>query len=278
MKAKPTKPLTLRQFLYRDDILVRDFLAQLEGGISRSARKTSRSAKGLSASGHLDPSFARADINRGSESFDEDEHVLDQTASSQFERLHHQLETSHGMRSLGSLQPKAWDAVGRGEIVEIEVELQIAGFRKLSNLGAEFEKLVALMEALGSAAHPNASQALTGMKALGSLDNASVVPVVATAIGSAGHRFACLLQSRSLRVDADALEGEATMFGKVQRKLKPGEEYVALPGMGPVLRASGTGANNFLKIFDGENASTFGLIDPRIVHPGAVVAPIAIFR
>lgn len=270
--------LVLRQFLYRDVGLVRDFLAQLEGGISPRSRNSRRATSKSGISGRLNAGIATAGADRGGETFEEDERVVEQTVASQFEALHRRLDSSKALKVVEALDDKRWQQLRRGEIVEVEVVIQIAGFRKLEDLTNQFAKFMGFLETVGSAPDLGAANALTGMRALSALDNDNVVGVIGTVIGAPDYKFASLLQRKFLRVDVEALEGEATLFGKLQRKLVPGEDHIAMPGLTAFLRASGQASDSFLGMFETEGASNFGLVNPRIAHPGGVVAPIALFR
>lgn len=272
------RPPVLRQFLYRDDGLVRDFLAQLEGGISRQQRKSRRVSNEAGLSGGLNAGVAQLKAKTGGESFEEDERLIEQTAASLFEGLHQQLEATKALRIVERLEQKTWTQLKRGDIMEIEVNVQVAGFRKLSGLGSEMAKFTSFMETIGSAPDERTSNAVAAMKALSSLDNESLIPIIASAVSAPDHKFACLLSARFVRADMDSLEGEATLLGKLQRKLTEGETHIAMPGVAGLLRASGQNADGFLKIFDIEGASNFGLVNPRITDPGGVIVPLALFR
>lgn len=77
----------LRQFLYRDDGLVRDFLAQIEGGTSTAEKMTRTARRRTGAKGRVGVPFADLGGELGSDTEEVTERNVEQTAASDFQRL-----------------------------------------------------------------------------------------------------------------------------------------------------------------------------------------------
>lgn len=269
----------LRQFLYRDTELVREFLAQLEGGIYETDNRTARSEKqgGLGAS--IGAPFARAEAKRAGQSGEESQRLLQQTPSSEFERLHQQLETQEFFVAIQECDDEGWSALQRGAIIEVEVVVRLGGLRKLMQLVSEMKTAMAFMQSIGSATDPKSQATLDGMEGLARLDDQASVPIVASVAAAPRFQFACELRASALVADQDRLEGEATLLGKVQRKLRRGERYLPISGMSNVMEAMATKDKAALgKTFSDPKAKAMGLADPSVGFPGIVLTPIALYR
>lgn len=182
------------------------------------------------------------------------------------------------MRQIQKLNADIWAKVQRSEIIEVEVGISRTGFGKLAQLGNEFGRLVELMEQFGTPTDAKAAGIGAQMAALASLDNSAIRSIVARAVIEPSYGFGAFLRTTHVRVDDESLDGDATLIGKVQRKLVKGDEYIALPGLTSVISASGDKAEGILSVFQGDQARLFGLVDPRVRDPGAVIVPLAIFR
>jgi len=84
--------VVLRQFLYRDDDLIREFIAQLEGGVFDEDTRTSRTSGKKTAGGEIGAGPLRARAEGGRENAEEVARTVRQTGASEFERFHRALE------------------------------------------------------------------------------------------------------------------------------------------------------------------------------------------
>jgi hypothetical protein len=87
------------------------------------------------------------------------------------------------------------------------------------------------------------------------------------------------LRLDQLLTDPDLLEGEATVFGKIQRKLRLDETALVgniFAGLENILDAPSK--DELAEVFEDPRIASFGLANPKISDPGAVLTTIAIYR
>jgi general stress protein YciG len=140
----------IEAFMYRDEGLIREFLAQLEGGVFDEDTQTDRSEgrKGGGASAKAGP--VSGHLERGSAQAEETERIVRQTGASEFERLYSRLESlDQGFQFLDNIDDVIWHQLGRGEIVELEANIRPTGLSKVAELFGTFEDLLPFAEAAG---------------------------------------------------------------------------------------------------------------------------------
>jgi hypothetical protein len=272
----------LRQFLYRDGDLVREFLSQIEGGLFDEESRT-RKVGGTSGRSARTRGVLQESDERGQEEeqhSEEVELVVRQTEASEFDRLFGELTSEEAVTYLDAADEVVWASLGRGELVELEAVIQPAGFDKLIELMAAAQQLIPLVEAMGGEGLDNATKEL--IESVGQLQSAGMpeaVTVIASLAGAPGYRFACTLRSRYIVSDADLLEGEATLFGKIQRKLRPGEQHLVatlFAGLENLLPAEQQ--HEMVKALQNPESRQLRLASPLLEHPAAFITPIAIYR
>lgn len=273
--------VVLRQFLYRDDELIKEFLAQIEGGIfDEDTRKTSASdTRGRSGGIHAGP--VKGGVERDREDSTESEMVVRQTGASEFERLYNSLDSTEAIQFLESCDDEIWNQIRRGEILEIEAIIRPAGLEKVAEMFGMFADLLPLAELTGADVDLDEEQIQTMqlVKQLGNLKDGATVDVVAELAGARKYQFGCSLQTSALRVDADILQGESTLIGKMQRKLKKGETHLLgnlFGGLEQILDKKSK--KELADIFNAPEAKQLGLANPRLSYPAAIITPIAIYR
>jgi hypothetical protein len=141
---------TLRQLLYCDTDLIRQFLAQLEGGIFDEEHQAERTGGRTGVGGEVKagPLGGRAD--RGREESQEVERVVCQTEASEFDRLYRSLSQQGNIQFLENIDDAIWDQLQRREIVEVEAVIRPAGLEKISELFIKFQEILPLIDAMGA--------------------------------------------------------------------------------------------------------------------------------
>ena len=274
--------MRLRHFMHRDGALIQEFLAQLEGGVFQEDTQTTRSegksgggatAKAGPLGGHLE---------RGSTRSEESERVVRQTGASEFERLYSMLEsTTDGLQFLDNIDEGIWESLSRGEIVEIEANLRPTGLGKVAELFSVFEDVLPIAEAAGvdtGEIDPEAKNIMQFIKQLTKMSSDSV-SVIANLVSAPRFQFALDLRRDHVLTDPDLLEGEATVLGKIHRKLRPGETELVgniCAGLESILDAPSK--DELADVFDDPRIATVGLANPKISYPAAILTTIAIYR
>lgn len=269
--------MNLRHFLYRDDSLVEEFLSQVEGGVFDEVQETRREEGGAPLG---DTVALDTPTEAGSSSHDqsrEESRRIRQTGASRFERLHRAL--GDDLQYLETVDEDGWTALRRGEPLEVEVTLSLVGIGRLADLLGAFEDLLPLMQSLGGeGVDPETAEAISSFQGLAST-TAGSSGVVAAMVGSPRYKFACDLKTDNLLVSEDELVGEATIVGKLRRKLRPDERHL-IPSVFGGLESMmpDQDQDEFANFFDTGEARQLGLASPMLEHPAALVTPIAVFR
>ena len=159
----------LRQFLYTDRELIREFLAQLEGGLYEESReRTSQSgSRGSNAKLGLGP--AGASIERAKSVNAESEAIVKQTSASEFDRLYASL-VADGLPVYDAIDEKL-DAlpIKRKEIVEVDARLSVSGLETMLDLVGTINRFMPLIEQFGGGTNDLDPKTTSGMQALSGL-------------------------------------------------------------------------------------------------------------
>jgi hypothetical protein len=262
--------MPLRQFLYYDESLVEDFLAQLEGGQAGDVRKREQ----LQHDGKDEISTGAMPLAAGVQARNvtqETEAVIRQGRASKFQRLYELLITAGELTEIeDSLDAARWNSVKRGSLLELDIQVMVPQMTRLFADPAAFGNLASLIKAINpESIDAEAEKVLDVMSTLsksGAGDGGTL-----TAVGNppqSPYRLVMRLE-RKFIVPGAELDGEATVLVKMARKLKEDDKelVVDLPGLstlGAELR------NAMSEATDSEEFTVRG--------PGAIVVPIAIFR
>lgn len=268
----------LRSFLYLDAALIAEFLGQLEGGLSLSEEIRTTGLSERSAQGGVRAGPLGASASIGGESRRESERTVEQTAASLFDRLYGQLDQVGQVQPLSALDDNIWRQLRRGEVVDVEASIYLAGLTKLFDLAAKVQQLSQVASLFDRPLDSESMASLGQITDLASLMKSDWVPVVAHVVGNPKYKFLARLNRESLAVDPMELEGEAIVFGKIQRILQPREELPVadvLPGWSALPREKRKELETSLKRTD---ISKFGLGELSIRAPGAVLMPVAVYR
>jgi hypothetical protein len=272
--------VVLREFLYRRDDLVAQFLEGLEGGEydeERIKEQATRAAGGGASAG-AGPLRASADLRR--EGTSETELTMRQTAASRFNRLHSLLEKNEAIQPLESLDDAIWEGLLRNEVIEVEAVLTlapgVAAMNQAAGLGALLP-LIGKISSLPDELLPDdfdrrdaarMTKQLPIIQDIAQPLTSGPVPCTFVPIGTARYTFFAELVRSGIQGTIADLEGEVTVLAKVTRKIVKGKpETVGQPVPGVQLnrdqRRKGAGS---------------ALLTVRLQHPAAVVTVIGIYR
>ena len=259
--------MVLRQFVYFDEELIDDFLAQLIGGHYEEERQRSEDMRAV-----------RGDVGEQTGTQELERNVR-QIRSSKFERLYSKLlaDTDESVRELDSASDESWADLKRGEIVHAEVSISLPSFSRLLGAAEDLQGLIPLMRMFDpDSVDDDTVDAIRGISALGAMMGNDVVAVAGLAV-SPDYRLVCKLRrSNVLTSDDSDLEGEMTLLAKIQRKLREGERELLLtmPGLSTLNREQRRELESQLR----ESEDPTELEDLSIGHPAAIVTAIAAYR
>jgi hypothetical protein len=259
----------LRSFLYLDERLTSQYLAQLEGGTYLEEQQSNKDAtnRGGEAGAKAGPLAAKG--SRGSAVEKGSSRRMLQTPEGNYRRLETLLDAEEAVQWLDAFDDEIWHALERGEVLRIESVVKVPSLLKYAEMAAGLGPLIELMENFGETVDKEAQDAVAGLTQIGG--TLKDMSVVAHAAGSPKYKFICPLRREFLREDVAALDGECIVVGSLQRRLKSTERYGLLDelGIGGLPRAERRKAERKLKK---------ELPDAVVSAPAALIKPLAIYR
>jgi hypothetical protein len=266
--------MELRDFLYLDRALVRDFLAQLEGGAVDEAteRDTSSGKGGLNA--RIGVSGTGIGAERSNEHSLTTEAVVRQVAASEFDRLYRHLE-DESLQVVEEVGHPDDVAFRRKQFLEIDGRVSAGGLGQLSSLVTMLASAAPALQQVGA----ELPAEMAGLQALTSLDaSTEKVPLVVRVPGAADFRVAIEIDPAQVRVGQ--WDVDATVLLKVQRVLRPGETHLLGNPLGGLLKLLPEQSRDELTAaLRTPEAAQLGIGgDLQIEAPGLVGTPVAIYR
>jgi hypothetical protein len=273
--------LVLREFLYRRDDLVSQFLEQLEGGVYDEEKVTQKdqAASGIGAS--IGSHGAKASVERKKQGDREAAMTLRQTASSRFDRLYSLLRDGHAIQPLDAFDDAIWEQLGRNEIVELDADLTLApGVAEMASARAigAVGPLIDIMRNLPASMRPEGfdpaeadkiSDQLPVIQGFTKHFEDAPIPCIFTPVRLPRYKFFAELSREHLVVDLDDLEGEVTVLAKIQRMIPKGRPETLGGGILPQVA---------LNREQRRKQKTEQPMTVRLSHPAAVVTAIGVYR
>lgn len=262
--------IVLREFSYYDSDLVNSFLASLEGGIFDEERQKTKSTKDGKASLGVNALGLKAQAGGGLSSNQEAIKVVKQVAASQFTRLYGYIEDAKAFKEIEEMDEKSWEQLKNGDLIELRASLELASLSKLSLLLETYNQLAPSLKAMGAeTGNQKTLQSLMGM-----MSTNKNISMVARVAASPNYKFLIKLKLECLLATTDDLQGEFTILGKVQRKIRNDEELPA----GDLFQ----GLNQFVNSEKYHELMQnmppeFNLGPTTLTAPGGVLTPVAIY-
>ena len=221
----------LRDFLFLDTKAVSNYVAQVEGYAVDGPidqTETGKKDRGGKIGATLGPIGAEGTISSGS-SF-EVKQKLAITPEAQFEQLHKYLDSQgapgQGIQQLDAFDEQIWNQLQRGEILEVEATIQVPQSFLITQTGQALSQFMELGEALGKdpTADPQLAEAAKAFKSFSKMAEDKPIPLLFETTSTPEFKFLTELPKQFLRCDLSDLQGEATIFGKVRRIIRKGEQ------------------------------------------------------
>ena len=218
----------LRDFLYLDDKMVDQYLAQVEGGLYDDERELEADSSEGGVEGGLKAGPLTGGGKRGRTHSGEIERVRRQTPESRYNRLHDQLE-------LLELNDSTIDVFGQLEARQMfvaECYVDIPSVSRAIGATEELAGLADLMKAFAPAQmDKETDEAMRGLSQFSAMTGGDFVATGDLRDGEATLAFK--LTPAGLRVPMGELEGDAIVVGRIQRKWSEGQRFPLLnvPGL-----------------------------------------------
>lgn len=262
-------PVLLRNFLYLDERLTSQYLAQLEGGtyVEESQSITDARNRGAEAGAGLGGFSAKG--TKGGSSEEVTSRTVQQTPEGNYRRLEKLLEEQEALQWLDAFDDEIWNALELGEALRVKSNLAVPSFVKATAMAEGVGPLMELVQAFGEKVDRETEEAIQGLTQLG--QTMKDVSVVARASGAPSYRFVCRLKRDFLREDLSAMDGECVVVGTLERRLKTSERYSLLDdlGIGGMPRAERRKIERDMKK---------DMPDAVVSAPAAVLLPLAVYR
>ncbi|MGW8846840.1 DUF6414 family protein [Streptomyces xiamenensis] len=229
--------LTLRRFLYLDEKLVRESIAQADSGIFEEQTITKTEGKDGKLGGEARGGILSARAERGKVSSEEIGQVLRQTPESQYNRLHAWMEESGNLTDIFADDRKVWDGLRSSEAIAVNCDIEISPIARLLSSPDELAGLSNIASLLGQSLDESQQAALAGISALSQSSEQKMVAIGEVEEGA--PKIVMTLKKESIRVDLEDLESEAVVMGILNRKIPDGGRHMLLnlPGMNLMPRA-----------------------------------------
>lgn len=273
----------LRSFLYMDEAIVDDYLAQYEGSILDG----SYTSKDTTTGGKQGSADIKAGIFGGSaggntSSTSEILQTLREPAAARFTRLYDHMKEDDAIQPLNGFDETVYEQIETGEIVEVRGIAKLPQWEHLSNAISGMSGLVEVMKAVGMdpLADPAANEAFQGFSTLTAKKVSEFLELIISPIGSPNFKFVANLDKTKISRRQEELEAEITILGKVRRKLAKGETidiFRIAPRMNELQNLNRSqrraAAKNKAKM-----PSTDSPLDEIIKYPAMQIQAIAIYQ
>ncbi|MER5413658.1 DUF6414 family protein [Streptomyces virginiae] len=275
--------MQLLDYLYLDTSKLADYMAAIDPGIVKELRETTKLHEEEDGGGtELDQPLASGVTTKREST---QERVLTISEVTSLKRLRTTLGES--LKSFDEDIDFSTSDVSKREIVEITREFRPSPLSQLIDSMIDFTAMAQGMGVM-EAEDPQTQQAIQGITMLfrGSGENQKDVPVVSSADGFETSVFFMAHRKYILR-GVEALEGEATLFGKVEKIIPPGQdvdlfEMLKILPRGMRRSQTSTDLTNSLKAAFRAWPHELGgpISDDAFSLPGplVVVSPLAVYR
>jgi hypothetical protein len=266
--------IRLRDYMYLDEDLVERFLSQVEGGVSDEETQTDveRQDKRRGAGVQVAPVKAEAGRTKGTES--SASRTVRQTPDSACSRLIDVLEEAGSLQFLESFDEGIWSQLRRGETLEIDATIELSVIAQLGGIAESFDSMVAVMNSAGQEIDIEGLETIKAFSALSGLMKA--IPVLARPTGAPEYTFIASLKPDALRIDQDQLNGEATILGTLQRRLRADEVWSIFDAFGLAGLPQSLRKQMQQSMAQTDDDSEIGAMV--VKPPAALLNPIAIYR
>jgi hypothetical protein len=193
-----------------------------------------------------------------------------QTLDAGFTQLADLLEAEDAVQYLEALDDGIWRQLRRGEAVELECNISVPALVQVGLLVAT-TPIAEIAKAFGTEMPPESETVIQQIATI--IGMLKVLPLICEISGSPHYKIVAPINPLWMRVLLDELSGEATVFGTIEKKLKPGESW----GFGDAMGLGGL-SRQLRREFDKDVGSLEALDDFTVHAPAAVVKPVAIYR
>jgi hypothetical protein len=195
------------------------------------------------------------------------------TDAAKFDELYKLMELQGDIQYLDCFDKEIWETIKRREILEIEVSVKVPElYKTMSAIGDIMPLMGALEQIMGKDMFKNEEEknVVTGVMSMVNLENSESIPLICESESTKGYKFIVELQKSFLRMDVTNLNGEMTLFGKVQKIVPEGVE-VEVYNMFSNFKA-------LMEIGNKNSDTNTEQFTEKVTGPAMKIIPLAIYR
>lgn len=273
----------LRSFLYLDENIVDDYLAQFEGGVLEGPYTTQDTTTGIKGGGAGIKAWAvEGNANVSSTASSVVAQTIRETPVAKFTRLYDLLAKDKIIQPLNGFDIAVYGQIEPGEIVEVRGSAKLPQWEHLSKTISGFSDLIDIMKAIGQdpLADGDTNVAYQGITGLIAKKVQEGIELIIAPIGSPQFKFVANLNRTKISREIGELEAEVTVLGKVRRKLAEREtiDIFRLAPRMDQLETLNRAQRRSMSKGKSKIASTDSPFDEVIKYPAMQIQPIAIYQ
>lgn len=280
------RSIELRRFLYLDDDLVTEFIAQLEEGAYDDYSYQQAAESGLQGGGQAGVSGIGIGGSAGRSAKDEVSFTRTLTPASRFAKLVRLLREGQGVEE----DPARWATLRRGAILLADAAVDLSGVTRIRYGFKDFERSDRLVGRKGTRSFAPLIRAARRLartrqesdwtRRARELEEAErgAIPVILVLPGDDRFTILSRLDQDCLRVEPTELVGPARVLVKLSRLLSQGE-IVETADPFPAIPSFNVSFREGLSSGTSDNAEVRQLIGPLVLeYPGGVATAVAIYQ
>src|SRR6266567_64450 len=182
----------LRSFLYLDENIVDDYLAQFEGGVLEGPYSTQDTTTGVKGGGAgIKAWVAEGNANVSSSSSSVVSQTIRETPVAKFTRLYDLLKIEDLIQPLNGFDAAVYGQIEPGEIVEVRGDAKLPQWEHLTKVISDFSGLIEVMKAVGQdpLVDDDSNQAYQGFSALIAKKAQEDTELIIAPLGSPKFKF-----------------------------------------------------------------------------------------
>jgi hypothetical protein len=268
--------IILRDFIFLNTNMLNNYLSTIDGYFADELVYT-ESEKGQK-SGKL--GYAPiVEGNASSETSWETKSKRVLTPSSQFQKLYEVLEKQEQIRHLDLFDDGYWANIQKGEILEIQARVRLPAFIMQLEQVQGITPFINLIQKYGVGTVTDFDlTALEGMSDLQKISESKPIPLLIQSASTPKFNFVADLSREYIIGNLTDFQGEAVVFGKVQRILNKGQKLDAFNFLSDMLAMPNLNRQQRLALKSNKNNKAKDTFTETLLGPAIVLTPLAVYR
>lgn len=268
--------IVLRDFIFLNTNMLNNYLSTIEGYSAEEFDYT-ESEKGQKG-GKLGYSPI-VEGNASSETSRETKGKRVLTPPAQFQKFYETLEKQAQIKHLDLFDEEYWVDIQKGEILEIQAKVRIPAFIMQLEQVQGFTPLINLMQKYGPGIVKDSDLVvLEGISDVRKITESKPIPLLFQAASTPRFNFTADLPREHITGNLTDFQGEAAVFGKVQRIISKGQKLDVFSFIPDMLAMPNLSRQQRLALKSNKNNKAKDTFTETLVGPAIVLTPLAIYR